>query len=134
MKSQSTLVLLGLNTQKEVQEETVRDLIVRLTPTIERSVRSLTNHVFVMLDQTIPKGLADTIRNNFPKTPFVSHEFVDNLNEGQKETLPRVYAHFDRHPQSVLMLITERSAGRKTGIAGHIREATSPKFLDIITI
>lgn len=132
MNSQSTLVLLGLDTQKEVREEIVRDFIVRLTPTIERYVRPLTNHVFVIIDQTIPKGLADIIRKNFPNSPSVSHEFVDSPDE--KDTLRRVDSYFEKHPGSVLMVITERSAGRKTGMAGYIREATNPKFLDIVTI
>ena len=132
MNSQSTLVLLGLNTQKEVEESTIIDFMVRLTPIVERTVKLITNHMFVMLDPTISKGLADTIRENFPETPSVSHQFVDSTDE--KDTLGRVDSHFKEHPGSVLMVITEKSAGRKTEMAGCIREATSPKFLDIVSL
>ncbi len=131
MERQSTLILLGINTQLELYEKMVINYITRIVPIIERSAREIDGDIFVMIDETVPEDFSDML--TLVSTAKRKYQFVQE--ESGEKTLQRVRGHFTEFPGSILVLLTEKDTAVTLGAKINMQEAAAPKlFLDVIEL
>lgn len=131
MEKQSTLILLGINTQLEFYDVMVINYITRIVPVIERSARDIDGDIFVMIDDTVPEDFSDML--TLVSTAKRKYQFVHE--ESDRTTLQKVRGHFTEFPGSILVLLIEKNTAVTLGAKINMQEAAAPKlFLDVIEL
>lgn len=132
MEQQSTLVLLGLNTQQATSEAEVLEFVNRITPVLERAIGS-SNHVFIMFDKNVPEDVCDFVMHHPPLSSRIPYSFV--LTDEDLPAMTRIQKHFKDKNGSVLLLVTNDKKALAIGIVARMKELISPTlFLDIVTL
>ncbi|MEZ4103399.1 MAG: hypothetical protein R3B55_02500 [Candidatus Paceibacterota bacterium] len=136
MENQSTLVLLGIDTQIEVSdscEKMVVEYITRIIPVIERSIRERSGDNFIIIDDSIPNDFSDVL--TFVSIPTKKrYEFIQPEKPGQA-ILKKIREHFTKFPGSTLIILADKNIAEKVGFKVNIQEAANPKMLlNVITL